>query len=500
VPRAVWALTLLHGLLLVHWSMLVPTYHAPDEPAHVDQVFVARTGSGWPAPDERFISSRILDSFDHSFFDAHGPPKDGRSAAPRGRRPAFEDLGPDVPTLSANQQSQHPPLYYAAVAAAVSATVVMAPLQGGWAYDQTVWLMRFYGGIVLLTPLPALAWLAARRLGAPPPAATTAAVIPLAVPQLTHIGSTVNNDNLLTLLVTVLTVLLAGVLAGDQTVRTGLRIGVTTAGALLTKGFALALPAVVAAAYAVGWARTRALAGLRAAGVALGVALAAGGWWWLRNLVVHGTLQPEDPRYAREAAEAAPAFAEWWGWFTMFMVRRFWGWFGWFEVALPAWIPWTATVLLVAGVVLAFALRGAEPPSRPAQAVLLLPLLGILAVVAVGGWAKFAHSGVPDGLQGRYLFPGLVAFSLVASVGYARALGRHARWLAPAVLVLAGLLQLEGTWISLLRFWGVGHGELTSLRALLAWAPWPPAVLLLTWGGAAAAGTWALVELVRRPA
>jgi small subunit ribosomal protein S36 len=500
VPRAVWALTLLHGLLLVHWSMLVPVYHAPDEPAHVDQVFVVRTGSGWPEPDSRFLSGQIVESFQRSFFDPHGEPRDARSAEPRGRRPTFRELGRDGQTQSPNQQWQHPPLYYVWVATTVSATAALVPLPGGWAYDQMIWLMRFAGGILLLLPLPALGWLAARRLGAPPPAAAMAAVLPLAVPQLTHIGSTVNNDNLLTLATGLLTVLVAAVLAGDVTTRTAVKTGLVTVGALLTKGFALVLPMVVGVAYGLVWLRARSAAVVRSLVTALAVAALGGGWWWLRNLVAYGTLQPQDSRFARPAAESAPLFGDWLWWLGVLMVRRFWGWFGWYEAAMPAWVAWTATGVVLLGVVLAFALRGDDRPTRPALLVLLLPFLLILGVVLGGGWAMFSHSGVPDGLQGRYLFPGLVGLGVVTGIGAARALGRHARWGVVTLLVLAGAMQVAGSHAALMEFWGVGHGELTSIRALLAWSPWPPAVLWASWVGAGLAGVWALVELSRRPA
>ena len=52
----------------------------------------------------------------------------------------------------------------------------------------------------LLLPLPLLAAAAARRLGAGPPVAIAAALLPLGVPQLAHVGASLNNDVLLVLL------------------------------------------------------------------------------------------------------------------------------------------------------------------------------------------------------------------------------------------------------------------------------------------------------------
>jgi small subunit ribosomal protein S36 len=117
--------------------------------------------------------------------------------------------------------------------------------------DRELALLRLANAAVV-APLPLLAWWAARRFGHDHRTGVVAAISLLAVPMLTHIGSTLNNDNLLTLLGAVLVALLAGVLRGDRSVRTAVLVGAVVALALLTKAFAAVFPPIVALAYLVG--------------------------------------------------------------------------------------------------------------------------------------------------------------------------------------------------------------------------------------------------------
>src|SRR6266536_355320 len=126
------------------------------------------------------------------------------------------------------------------------------------------------------------------------PVPLAAAVLPVTLPGLSHIGSVVNNDNLLTLLTGGLLLVLAGVLGGDLRVRTGALVGLLLGLGLLTKGLALVVPVPVAVGYLVAGRRHRrrllgGLPGLAAAGA---VSAAVGGWWWARNLLLYGAVEP----------------------------------------------------------------------------------------------------------------------------------------------------------------------------------------------------------------
>lgn len=509
VPRSVWLLTVLHLFLLLVWSVSVPIYRAPDEPNHVDLVLAAAGPEGWPAPDERTVSPQVHASMVAAGYSSPDEPQHRllrplqiEDAPPRDARPSFSELAPDQPSAEANQLAQHPPLHYVTVAAPV--TTVTALSGGEWSHDQTVWLMRAVS-VVLIAPLPLLAFAAARRLTRRDDAVPVgAAIVPLAVPQLTHIGSSVNNDNLLVLLMSVLTVALVYVSTGDTSRRTAVGIGLIGGAALLTKGFALFLPAWVAGAYVVAAARGRAWRPALPAGfTALAVAGVTGGWWWLRNLLVYGALQPSviEP-------VPGPSLADPWRFFRFFrvkMMERYWGAFGWDEAHLAGGVVLVATLVVLVGIALAFARRPAAAPWwRADLLMLLLPVVCIGAIVASAAWQWYVVTGEFAGLQGRYLFPGVVGTAVVVAVGYGTVAGRFTRALPLALLVGAGLLQAAAAHTVIVHFWGPGVSSdlRIALVALTVWAPWPPAVLAGMAGGVAVAGAGslaALTALARRP-
>ena len=86
----------------------------------------------------------------------------------------------------------------------------------------------------MAAPLPLLAWAAARRLTGSVLAGVTAAVVPFAVPELSHVSSTVTSDALLILLGGLAAAGIAFVLRGDRTLGTAIRLGVISGLAALT--------------------------------------------------------------------------------------------------------------------------------------------------------------------------------------------------------------------------------------------------------------------------
>lgn len=498
VPTAVWLLTGLHLVLLLTWTVLVPGYRAPDEPFHVDMVRAVGDSEGWPELDERNISQQVLRSLVALRYSEPQAPMvrtheglQPAQAVERGQRRGFAELGPDEPSSAVNHMTQHPPLYY--VAAAVPVTVVTGLLPaGGWSHDQVVALMRL-ASVAMVAPLPLLAFAATRRLvgragpaatAAARPAATAAAALPLAIPTLTHIGASVNNDNLMALLGGLLAVATVYVATGDLSRRTAVWVGVITAAALLTKGFALAVPLWVAAAYLVAAARARWSPALTSGVLAGAVALAGGGWWWLRNLAVYGHIQPTVVVQSAADPEFVPDPSGFWGFFSQELVLRFWGSFGWDEVHLPEWLIWASAAVTLVGVVSAFALPRRRRWAGAAEwwwadlGVLLLPVAAVAGIVAYGAWDWYDATGSPSGIHGRYLFLAVVGPTAVAGVGWAALAGRRARLVPPLVLLGAGVLQLTAADVVLRYFWGPVHFDRAgSALAMWAWSPWPTWVL-----------------------
>lgn len=510
VPTAVWLLLGLHLALLVGWSVLVPGYRAPDEPFHVDMVRAVADSEGWPGLEDRRISQQVLRSLVALRYSEPQTPMvrthkglQPAQAIERDERRTFAELGPDEPSGAANHMTQHPPLYYVATAAPVTVATGLLPA-GDWSHDQVLALMRLTS-VLMVAPLPLLAFATTRRLvGRAGPAATSAAVLPLAIPTLTHIGASVNNDNLMALLGGLLAVATAYVATGDVSRRTAVWVGLITGLALLTKGFALAVPLWVAAAYLVGAARTRLTPAVLAGVLAGGVALAAGGWWWLRNLVAYGHIQPTIVTQSPASPDFTPDVGSFWAFFSQEMVLRFWGSFGWDEVHLPEGAIWTSAALVLVGIVSAFGLPRRHPRLAPSRrgwadlAVLLLPVAAVTGIVAYGAWDWYTDTGQVSGIHGRYLFLAVVGPAAVAGLGWAALAGRWARLVPLLVLLGAAALQLTAADAVLRYFWGPVHFDRAgSALAMWAWSPWPTWVLGTLALSLAGLGTATAAFLVR---
>ncbi len=501
-PGALTLITVLWGALLLGWLQLTPLYRAADEPTHADLVLRLRDGGSYAAPGTLDVDPRVRASFPLANLSAaerpelpdHFPlPFSSTDVPPRDlsydELPATQGLPP-----YANQMTQHPPLYYLLLAG-VSRGL---PGFGGWSFPVQLGVLRLLSALLLL-PLPALSAAATRRLGAAPAVATAAALLPLAVPQLTHVGASVNNDVLLVLLGAAVAAPLLGVGRGDVSRRTAVVVGVLLGLALLTKAWAVGLLAWAGFAYLLallGPARDQrgraVLSGLLAAGLAMVV----GGWWWVANVVRFGALQPQGlrPFPARDTDPDAGAF-------VLGVLRRVtastWGNFGWLEVQLAEPVRVAAAVVVTAALALAVGRRLDAPWARPAAAVALASFCVQLAVVGQQSLKNYLRGGYFAGLQGRYLYAFVGVVAALVAVGLARAVPRRVLPLlalgAVVVLQAVGVLTaLEGFW------WPDGEGLRRALAVQSAWAPFPRAVSLLAVLVAGACTVLLAVRLVPR--
>jgi hypothetical protein len=495
IPRSVWLVTGIFALLLLGYSVLLPTYRGPDEPQHVDLILAVRQTHSYPDFDRRSVSERIVRSEQVVRFADRSRHLRRDEAPPRDARRTLASFGLDVPSDVPNQLPQHPPLYYATMATILSGIDALVP-GGPWPFDRVVVVLRLLD-VALLLPLPLIGFAVVRRLGWPSEAAVAASVVPLTIPELTHIGAVVNNDDLLTLLISVLTLLIAGVITGDRSVRTACWIGVVGGLALLTKGFGLVVPVWVALAYLVptGIPR-RAAAAVRPLAVALILSTVVGGWWWIRNELVFGRIQP-----GIQLTPLRPGFVphplSWSGDFVVRMAERFWGWFGWFDVRLPLVAIAVASGAAAIGIVGAV-VRGGRPWRRTSLLLLVAPAAGITLMVAAGAYDAYRRGG-HGGIQGRYLFAGVLGLAAVIALGLCHVFGRRARLVAPLLLVGAIAMQLTAVRTIVRFYWGPdGSASFAErLRAMLAWSTWPTPMALAAAVALVAATIWGFVELLR---
>jgi len=181
----------------------------------------------------------------------------------------------------------------------------------------------------------------------------------------------------------------------------------------------------------------------------LAIALAVGGWWYVRNTVLYGNpihypVNVEKqmpwhfyfiyPEFLRPTLRAA----------VRMTFRNFWATFGWTNVAI--WPP-TYNILLALSLVpvlgwvglVADSVRGRLHWSVfERRAFWLLVIALALMMIGVVRYVLFIHLG--GGSQGRYYFPVLPSLGLLAALGLDRLLPDAAKRLAP--FFVGGLMLL----------------------------------------------------------
>ena len=488
-----WLITLLSFLMSVTSSLIIPTYFGFDEPQHVDMVVAIVHGDGWADPGERHLALGVRHTSDLYYnpgSDTRPLDVGLRTVPPRGQRPSLQESGGfgQSTTGLPNQIVQHPPLYYAVVAAGV--TLVGA---SHWSYDRLVEWMRILTAL-MAAAIPLLTWAICRRLGASEVVGVTAAALTLAVPGLTRVTGMVSNDPFMVLTATGLLLALVHVATGDLSRRTAALVGGLTAAALLTKGFGLPLPLLVVGAYVVVAARRppdERRQALGALGTALGIGFVFGGLWWVRNRISFGAIQPNG--YGSSALGKVldrPGAVHGGGPISSYVSgvadrldRSFWGGAG--TLSPPTLGPHlaellSALVLLGVAIALAGGVRGAG--HRWVLLLLVAPMLLALAIVVQGSWPIYHQRGQIRGVQGRYLYLAVPGIAVCVAVAAERVVAR-VRPLLPA-LVVVGVVVIQAVSAERLirRIWsapGQPSGLGSALRHLEVLSPYPDAITVL---------------------
>lgn len=491
--------------MLVAWTVLTPAYRSPDEPQHVSAVLGLLHGEGWPRPGEADIDTGVLRSAVLSgFLTRPDQPTSRGNTLPSTHRgtgrtqpPLFSAVPPTAPAQrlsyaelttgdpsgQTNQMTQHPPLYYLA-----EAGVLAVSGADGWRYDRTLALLRL-GSVALVGWLPLLAYFLVRRLTRSAAVGSVAAFLPLGVPQLAAVGSSVNNDALVVLLGAVLVTLLGYLLTGARRPVLLGAVAVVLGLALLTKGTMLSAVPVVAVAVPIGLRRSG-CGWVRAAGgglVVLAGAFVVGGWWWAVNLLRYGTLQPNGFGVDRDRSAGSLDVVDFGRHFGELLSVSTWGNFGWLEVPLPG----TLTTVLSVGTLGLAALGLFGRRTRPALPVLASLPLFTLAALFAAVYSTHLLDGRFNGVQGRYLFGTVLVVLAAVAVGASMLAGLirlPQRWLVPVAALGSGALAVFGAVVAFRGFYvDVGVSVAQAWDVLTAWAPWPGPVVVSIAGTAAAA-------------
>jgi len=498
-PRVVWWVVALHVVVLGAYSILLPTYRAPDEPLHVDLAHHWSTDFDYPAWDDRTTADGVINSLFQVRFPGRSAHLTEDEALPKDERASYEQLDEAESVGGVNQLPQHPPLYYIVAGTAERAVELVI---GDPDFQLETWFYRLVS-IAIVAPLPLVIWKASRRLGLPDPVAVAAMLIPLAIPQYLHIGASVNNDSLQYLAIWLVMPLVLHVAGGDLTRRTMILAGVVTGIGLFAKAFAFVIPAWMACALVLVLLRRGRVAVPQVvrAGLVYSVpTMLIGGWWWVRNMVVHGSLMPT--RYF-DMVEPVPRgeldIVDYMRRWMTDTTGRLWGDFGYFDTRIPSTVSDIATIVAAVALVVAVVGRDRVADTKLGDRLLLLaPLPLLMAMQLQTALGTYLENGHYAALQGRYWFGALAPCAILIALGAAKALRSFARWLPLGILAIA--VVMNGLAVSAIFgfYWGEPGSALSArLRSMIAWAPLPGEVIGLAAAVGAVVGVVAVVEVGR---
>ena len=474
-------------------ALLNPYLQAPDELAHVDLIHALAEGETWPGVADRDIDDVFFGARAELGWEKYTYARSGPDAPARGERSSLDEF-PDRPDIDVvNPATQHPPLYYVAVASVSEAVapIVFAVVDN--TADRTLSLQRLVN-VVALALAAYLTVAAVDVLGGGRRSQLLAGGMFLLLPQLVYIGAAVNNDNGLLLGFAATLALGARIATGDTGTRRAVLLGVVAAATAATKSFGVVAVGWAPLFYVPAWVRLRGGAQRvwRSALVATSVGVVLGGAWWVANLLRYGTVQPraleKPPRPPLEGYDHG--LFDWLGKYLPNKVQSFVGDFGYLDAPVPSWIAWLVAAAGMTMLVWAVVVTWRRPRSQRWHLLLLVPFILVASALAAFNYVVVIEElgGRIAGAQGRYLFGAVPP--AVALVGLA--LGRRTRWLPGVVVVAAVAMQVIGLW-TVLRAFYAGNTAIDQLRAAAAWAPWHPAVSV----GAAVLVAAALAALVR---
>jgi hypothetical protein len=461
VPSAAWACGAIAWLSAASWSIVMPPFQVPDEPAHfayvqdlAEQGRVPHSNSVTYSPEE-MAALRDLGQNEVRYNPLHGT-----IASPTQQRRLERDL---AQLLVRHGEGvgvawSQPPLYYA-----LQAIPYRLVLAAGGNLLERLALMRLLSA--LLAGLTALfAYLFLREALPGVPWAWTVGGLGVALfPLVGFIAGAVNPDGMLCAVCAALLFCLARAFRQGLSRPLAIAIGVATAVGFLTKlNFVGLVPGLVLALAVLAWRARRDCGRPIGRSVAPAVAIGASPVcvYALINLLSHHSTLGLTSSAAGQVSRHGSPFEElayvWQfylprlpgmtNYFPGLLTSQFWfervvGLYGWLDTTFPAWVYDAA--LIPAGAIAALcaaALIGARAALRRRAGELLAYVtlaVGLLALIGVDSFLQFpGRAGAYA--EPRYLLPLAALFGAILVLA-ARGAGR--RW-GPAVGALIVVLIL----------------------------------------------------------
>lgn len=349
--------------------------------------------------------------------------------------------GRDEVFASGSTQRHHPPLYYLIGALLVGSTrridvveylqpnpfasigvvspnnqnVYLHPLRYSGDTALAVRVLRRYSivlSVITLLFIYGAVWIAFRRGWI----AAAAMLFTAVLPGFVFIGSSINNDNMVTMFYAAGVYLALRVLQRRTFAAWEVgAAGIVLAGAALSKLTGLTLYGVVYLSVlyglARGWSSWRRAALYIFGSLAVSAALA--GWWFVRNIDLYGDPLALNATLGVWGRGGAPGLDEIRG-----VWDSFWMTLGYMNVRGPDWLYPYAGVLTVAGIIgaLLIALR------RPDTRIALVALVGVCGLVGISVLLATLQINVS---QGRLLYPALVGLAPLLAAGWYSIFGRR---------------------------------------------------------------------------
>ena len=465
-PKIMWLVWACFIAKAMMYCAALPVWEGFDEYSHFACIQHIALKHSMPAPDAH-ISREVRASMrlmpvpwvirdqdpDFTSYEAYWQ----LSERERGRRD--QELRSLAPALGYDPgdgrfytyEAQQAPLYYYA----------MAPVY--WVIRDCdlgtrVWILRILTALLASLVIPS-AYFAVRQVISQAWLAVGFTVAIACLPQLLLSACRISNEGLAIGAGGITAALLLRCLDSPPSVRQGVWLGLALGAALLTKAYFLAMLPPAAVVCVFGWIcgsrRDAARQALAAAAVCGGIA----GWWYVRTVLLTGSISGEQNDIAAHHSAMSLATAasrlNWWRAFDFLAISHIWlG--NWSFLVVRSWMYRVVegiAILGLAGAVLQFIRPRATLPRRDH-----LSLLALLWIVPVAGLCYhtlvgFSSIGAVSSM-GYYLDAFIVPEMLLVITGLIRLLPeRRAIWPGPVVAILGLALEGFGTWLLLLPYY-----------------------------------------------